>query len=75
MTLPVSSNKRAKRVDTIKVFDFVHSIFGETMHLKRLGSIADAAIGLLYSEELILHKIGAGLAAAMGLDKSIQQNK
>ena len=69
MTLPVSSNKRAKRVDTIKVFDFVHSIFGETMHLKRVGSIADAAIGLLYAEELILHKIGAGLAAAMGLDK------
>lgn len=69
MTLPVSSNKRAKRADAIKVFDFVNSIFGETMHLKRVGSIADAAIGLLYAEELILHKIGAGLAAAMGLDK------
>ena len=69
MTQPVSSNKRAKRVDAIKVFDFVHSIFGETMHLKRVGSIADAAIGLLTAEELILHKIGAGLAAAMGLDK------
>ena len=39
------------------------------MHLKRVGSIADAAIGLLYAEELILHKIGAGLAAGMGLDK------
>ncbi|NDH08265.1 MAG: hypothetical protein EBY16_01370 [Gammaproteobacteria bacterium] len=69
MNLPVSSNKRANRVNAIKVFDFVNSIFGETMHLKRLGSIADAAIGLLYAEELILHKIGAGLAAAMGLDK------
>ena len=69
MTQPVSSNKRAKRVDTIKVFDFVNRIFGETMHLKRVGSIADAAIGLLTAEELILHKIGAGLAAAMGLDK------
>ena len=54
MTQPVSSNKRAKRVDTIKVFDFVNSIFGETMHLKRVGSIADAAIGLLTAEELIL---------------------
>ena len=39
------------------------------MHLKLVGSIADAAIGLLYAEELILHKIGAGLAADMGLDK------
>ena len=57
MTLQVSINKRAKRVDTIKVFDFVNSIFGETMHLKRVGSIADAVIGLLYAEELILHKI------------------
>ena len=60
MTQPVSSSKRAKRVDTIKVFDFVNSIFGETMHLKRVGSIADAAIGLLTAEELILHKMGAG---------------
>ena len=39
------------------------------MHLKRVGSLADAAIWLLYAEELILHKIGAGLAAAKGLDK------
>jgi Transposase DDE domain len=69
MSQLISSNKRAQRVDSIKVFDFVNSIFGETMHLKRVGSIADAAIGLLYAEELILHKIGAGLATAMGLDK------
>ena len=33
MTLQVSINKRAKRVDAIKVFDFVNRIFGETMHL------------------------------------------
>ena len=51
------------------LFDFVKSVFGETMHLKRVGSLADAAIGFLYAEELILHKIGAGLAAAKGLDK------
>ena len=58
MTLPVQTDKRAKRVDTIKVFDFVNSLFGETIHLKRVGSSADAAKGLLYAEELILHKIG-----------------
>ncbi len=69
MTQPVSINKRAKRVDTIKFFDFVNSLFGEKMHLKRVGFIADAAIGLRYAEELILRKIGAGLAAAMGFDK------
>ena len=66
MTQPISSNKRAKRVDTIKVFDFVNSIFGETMHLNRVGSIADAAIGLLYAEELILHKIGARISCCHG---------
>ena len=69
MAMLVLDNKEAKRVDNIKVFDFVKSVFGETMHLKRVGSLADAAIGLLYAEELILHKIGAGLAAAKGLDK------
>ena len=46
MAMLVLDNKEAKRVDNIKVFDFVNSVFGETMHLKRLGSLADAAIGL-----------------------------
>lgn len=69
MAMPVSDKKEPKKLDAIKVFDFVNSIFGETMHLKRVNSLANAAIGLLYAEELILHKIGAGLAAAMGLDK------
>ena len=39
------------------------------MHAKRVQSLANAALGLLHAEELILHKIGAGLAQAMGLNK------
>jgi hypothetical protein len=69
MAMPVSNKNKTNRVDSIKISEFVHSIFGETMHKKRMESLANAAIGLLYAEELILHKIGEGLAAAKGLNK------
>ena len=69
MAMLISNEKNTKRLDNIKVSEFVDSIFGETMHQKRVESLANAAIGLLYSEELILHKIGQGLAQAKGLDK------
>ncbi|MDF1758171.1 MAG: hypothetical protein P1U74_07735 [Legionellaceae bacterium] len=39
------------------------------MHAKRVQSLANSALGLLQAKELILHKIGAGLAQAMGLNK------
>ena len=64
-----SKEKNQKSLNTATVYDYVSSIFSETMHLKRVESFANAAIGLLYSEELILHKMGAGLAQAKGLDK------
>ena len=69
MSMRVSAEKNRKNLNTARVFDYVLSIFGETMHLKRVESLANAAIGLLYAEELILHKMGAGLAQAKGLDK------
>ena len=69
MATSVSNKKNPKRLDNIKISEFVNSVFGETMHQKRLESLANAAIGLLYAEELILHKIGEGLAQAKGLDK------
>lgn len=65
----VLSNKETNRVNNSVVFEFVDAIFGKTMHAKRVQSIANAALGLLHAEELILHKIGAGLAQAMGLNK------
>ena len=61
--------KDPEKLDNIKVSEFVNAIFGETMHQKRIKSLANAAIGLLYAEELILHKIGEGLAQAKGLNK------
>ena len=51
------------------VLDFVETIFGDSMHAKRVGSLADAAFGLLQSEEMLLHKMGAGLAIGKSLNK------
>lgn len=69
MSKQVSDNNVPKKLNNEKIFDFVNSVFGETMHLKRVESLANAAIGLMHAEELILHKMGAGLAAAKGLNK------
>lgn len=69
MAMHVSEVKSTNYINNEKVLDFVSSVFGETMHLKRVDSLANAALGLLHAEELILHNIGAGLAEAKGLDK------
>jgi len=69
MAKRVLSDIETNRINNSGVFEFVNAIFGETMHLKRVQSLANAALGLLHAEELILHKIGAGLAQAMGLNK------
>lgn len=69
MAMTISNKKVSKRLENIKVSEFVTSIFGETMHQKRVESLANAALGLLHAEELILHKIGEGLAQAKGLNK------
>ena len=37
---------------------FVNSVFGQGMHLKHVESLANAALGLLHAEALLLHKIG-----------------
>ena len=69
MAAQVLSDIETKRINSGGVFEFVNAIFGKTMHAKRVQSLANAALGLLHAEELILHKIGAGLAQAMGLNK------
>lgn len=69
MTIRVLSDVETNRINNSGVFEFVNAIFGKTMHAKRVQSLANAALGLLHAEELILHKIGAGLAQAMGLNK------
>lgn len=69
MMMRISNNIEAKSINNDGVLEFVTSVFGKKMHLKRVQSLANAAMGLLHSEELILHKIGEGLARAKGLDK------
>lgn len=68
MTTLISSKKTAN-LNNEQVFDFVNAIFGSTMHLKRVKSLSNAALGVLNAESLILHKLGEGLALAMGLNK------
>jgi hypothetical protein len=43
-------------------------MFDDTEHVKRVESLAMAALGVIHSASLILHVIGRGLAAAAGLD-------
>lgn len=69
MSPRILSDKETSRINNSGVFEFVDAIFGKTMHAKRVQSLANAALGLLHAEELVLHKIGAGLAQAMGLNK------
>ena len=69
MVINAPCKKASVELDSVRVFDFVNSVFGNSMHLKRVESLANAALGLLHAEELILHKIGEGLAFAKKLDK------
>ena len=57
MSMRVITEKESLSLNN-RVFGFVNSVFGQSMHLKRVESLANAALGLLHSEELILHKIG-----------------
>ena len=54
------------------VYDFdVHktlkNIFGDSHHSKTIHSIANAALGVINSASLIIHRIGRGLAEALNL--------
>ena len=69
MAMRIESKKESFGIDNDSVFGFVNSAFGKSMHLKRVESLANATLGLLHSEELILHKIGEGLAFSKELDK------
>lgn len=49
------------------VENFVSSIFGDSQHKKRIRSIANAALGIISSGSLIIHRIGHGMADALNL--------
>jgi hypothetical protein len=54
-------------LDPINVETFISKIFDDTQHAKRVKSIANAALGVIVSAFLFVHKIGRGLAKALNL--------
>jgi hypothetical protein len=58
---------RDEILDYFDVEKFVLKIFGETQHAKRIRSIANAALGVIASTSLIVHRIGRGLARMLNL--------
>lgn len=53
----------------IKMEALTNEIFGDTLHKKRRQSLGYAALGVLASDSLFLHEMGAGLAEAIGNNK------
>lgn len=58
---------RGEKLDYLNVQGLVENIFGDTQHAKRVKSIANAALGIVNSASLIVHRIGQGLAKTAGL--------
>jgi len=53
---------QGENIDYLNVEQLTHQVFGKTQHAKRIQSIAGAALGVLSSSSLIIHRIGQGLA-------------
>jgi len=53
----------------VKITSVVEKIFGNDLHKKRQQSLAYAAMGVLGSESLFLHRIAEGLADTRGTNK------
>ena len=58
-----------KSEDLIKIGPLIEEIFGNELHKKRQLSLSNAAIGVLKSQSLFLHAMGAGLAFVQGTQK------
>lgn len=57
----------SERLNCFDVEKFISTIFGEVHHTKRLQSIANAALGVVASASLIIHRVGRGLAKIQNL--------
>jgi len=55
---------QGEQVNSLNVEQLVENIFGASVHAKRKQSLANAALGVINSASLIVHRIGLGLAAA-----------
>ena len=51
----------------IDVEGIVTNIFGKSEHLKRIKSLSNAALGVISSGSLIIHRIGRGMATVLNL--------
>jgi hypothetical protein len=58
---------QGERIYPLDVEKVVNNIFGDSQHAKRKQSLANAALGVIESACLIVHRIGLGLAAAKKL--------
>ena len=58
---------QGERVNSVNVGRLVDNIFGDSEHGKRKQSLANAALGVISSASLIVHRVGLGLAAAQDL--------
>ena len=55
------------RLKPKNVRQFIDELFGDTIHARRVDSLADAVTGVLHAASLAIHAIGRGLAAAKGI--------
>lgn len=53
---------QGERVNYLNVEEIIANIFDDSMHQKRQESLANAALGVISSASLIVHRIGLGLA-------------
>ena len=65
----MAKRRRAKRGQFRfnDIHQFLQSLFDESLHAKRVYSLANATLGVMTSAALGIHAIGLGLAQARGL--------
>lgn len=61
------SRRPSPRLKPKSVHRFVDELFGDTIHARRVDSLADGVSGVLHAASLAIHAIGRGLAAAKGI--------
>src|SRR5688572_14712051 len=65
----IAKMKKDSSEKLVKVSSIIKEIYGEDLHKKRQQSLALAAMGVLASESLFLHKIAEGLVETRGGSK------
>lgn len=67
-SLEAKPKRKRKGLNAKQVHGMLEGVFGEDLHAKRVFSLAQATLGVIHSATLGIHAIGAGLAAAQGLN-------